>query len=77
LTIAAYVPGCDAESRKLKKTLVRHCNLMGVLLIRSLSNTDSNRKKTLEEAVKLGGFILASKLGDFTRSSIQTILQDL
>jgi hypothetical protein len=50
---------------------------MGVLLIRSLSNTDSNRKKTLEEAVKLGGFILASKLGDFTRSSIQTILQDL
>lgn len=59
LTIAAYVRGCDAESRKLKKTLVRHCNLMGVLLIRSLSRTDNNRKKTLEEAVELGGFNLA------------------
>ncbi|XP_046653571.1 bestrophin-2-like isoform X2 [Daphnia pulicaria] len=54
LTIAAYVHGYDAESKKLKKTLVRHCNLMGVLLVRSLSRTNNNCKKILEEAVKLG-----------------------
>ncbi|XP_057381066.1 bestrophin-2-like [Daphnia carinata] len=54
LTVAAYIGGTDSESRKLKKTLVRHCNLMAVLLIRSLSTSASNRKKTLEDAVKSG-----------------------
>ncbi|XP_032780724.1 bestrophin-2 isoform X2 [Daphnia magna] len=54
LTVAAYIQGTDSESRKLKKTLVRHCNLMGVLLIRSLATSVSNRKKTLEDAVKSG-----------------------
>jgi hypothetical protein len=69
------VHGYDAESKKLKKTLVRHCNLMGVLLVRSLSRTNNNCKKILEEAVKLGWFIFAFFIEH--RLNFSLFLQDL
>ena len=50
--IAAYVPGYDVESRILRKTLARQCNLMAVLLLRTLCST--NRKKTLDDIVSAG-----------------------
>ena len=50
--IAAYVPGYDIESRILRKTLARQCNLMAVLLLRTLCST--NRKKTLDDIVSAG-----------------------
>lgn len=55
LAIANYMPGTDDESRFVRKTLVRQCNLMAVLLLRGLSNPVFNRTKVLEDAVRAGG----------------------
>lgn len=55
LAIATYMPGTDDESRFVRKTLVRQCNLMAVLLLRGLSNPVFNRAKVLEDAVRAGG----------------------
>lgn len=54
LTIAMYIPGCDAESRLLRKTLLQNCNLMAVLVFRSISESVRNRLKTLEDVVAAG-----------------------
>lgn len=52
--VANYIPGSDAESRLLRKTLVRQCNLMIVLLLNTLSSLEGTRTKTLDDVVKAG-----------------------
>lgn len=54
LTIAMYIPGSDAESRLLRKTLMQNCNLMAVLVFRSISESVRYRLKTLEDVVTAG-----------------------
>jgi Bestrophin, RFP-TM, chloride channel len=49
-----YIPGSDEESRLLRKTLLRHCNLMMVLVLRSISDSVSRRLPTLDDVVSAG-----------------------
>lgn len=53
-SVATYIPGHDSESRLLRKTLVRQCNLMMVLLMQTLSSSAVTRTKTLKDAVDAG-----------------------
>ena len=54
LSIAMYIPGADEESRLLRSTLCGICNLMAVLLFRSISDSVKNRFKTLQDVVDAG-----------------------
>lgn len=54
LTIAMYIPGCDNESKLLRKTLMQNCNLMAVLVFRSISESVRSRLKSLEDVVNAG-----------------------
>lgn len=54
LPVVMYIPGTDSESRLLRRSLLRQCNLMAVLLLRSLSDSVRNRLKTLEDIVDAG-----------------------
>ncbi|XP_046652814.1 bestrophin-2-like [Daphnia pulicaria] len=54
LTIAMYIPGCDKESKLLRKTLMQNCNLMAVLVFRSISESVRTRLKSLEDVVNAG-----------------------
>lgn len=54
LAIAMYIPGSDPESRLLRKTLMQNCNLMAVLVFRSISESVRYRLKTLEDVVTAG-----------------------
>lgn len=54
LAIAMYIPGSDAESRLLRKTLLQNCNLMAVLVFRTISESVRRRLKTLEDVVTAG-----------------------
>ena len=49
-----YIPGCDRESKILRKTLVQNCNLMAVLVFRSISESVERRLKTLDDVVSAG-----------------------
>ena len=49
-----YIPGCDKESKILRKTLVQNCNLMAVLVFRSISESVERRLKTLDDVVSAG-----------------------
>jgi hypothetical protein len=49
-----YIPGDDKESKILRKTLVQNCNLMAVLVFRSISESVNRRLKTLEDVVSAG-----------------------
>ena len=49
-----YIPGCDKESKILRKTLVQNCNLMAVLVFRSISESVECRLKTLDDVVNAG-----------------------
>lgn len=53
-----YIPGYDAESRLLRKTLVRQCNLMAVLVLRTLSDSVRDRLKTTDDIVKAGMLVV-------------------
>lgn len=54
LCIAMYLPGSDRGSRQLRKTLLRYCNLMMVLVLRSFSDSVRNRLPTLDYVVQEG-----------------------
>lgn len=54
LAIAMYIPGNDAQSRLLRKTLCQNCNLMAVLVFRSISESVRSRLQTLEDVVRAG-----------------------
>ncbi len=54
--IAMYIPGSDKESRLLRKTLCKNCNLMAVLVFRSIADSVRSRLKTLDDVVKAGTF---------------------
>ena len=54
LAITMYIPGNDKESKILRKTLVQNCNLMAVLVFRSISESVEHRLKTLEDVVSAG-----------------------
>ncbi len=54
LAIAMYIPGSDTESRLLRKTLCQNCNLMAVLVFRSISDSVRSRLKSLEDVVNAG-----------------------
>ena len=54
LSISMYIAGSDEESRLLRKTLLRHCNLMMVLVLRSISDSVSRRLPTLDDVVSAG-----------------------
>lgn len=49
-----YIPGSDNKSRLLRKTLIRQCNLMAVLVLRALSDSVQTRMKTTDDIVKAG-----------------------
>ena len=49
-----YIPGVDEESRLLRKTLCQNCNLMAVLVFRSIADSVRNRLKTLQDVVNAG-----------------------
>lgn len=57
-----YIPGHDAESRLLRKTLVRQCNLMAVLVLRTLSDSVRDRLKTTDDIVSAGMFVAYNML---------------
>ncbi|XP_032798664.2 bestrophin-2 [Daphnia magna] len=54
LSIAMYIPGCDNESKLLRKTLLQYCNLMAVLVFRTISEAVKFRLNTLEDVVNAG-----------------------
>ena len=54
MAIVMYIPGDDNESRLLRKTLCQNCNLMIVLLLRSISDSVRSKWETLEDLVKAG-----------------------
>jgi bestrophin-3 len=54
LAITMYIPGSDTESKMLRKTLVQNCNLMAVLVFRSISESVEYRLRTLEDVVRAG-----------------------
>lgn len=54
LAICMYIPGNDIQSRVLRKTLCQNCNLMAVLVFRSISDSVRSRLKTLEDVVSAG-----------------------
>lgn len=54
LAVAMYIPGSDNESRLLRKTLLQNCNLMAVLVFRTISESVRHRLKTLEDVVAAG-----------------------
>nr|CAH0107821.1 unnamed protein product [Daphnia galeata] len=54
LTIVMYIPGSDNESKLLRKTLMQNCNLMAVLVFRSISESVRTRLRTLEDVVNAG-----------------------
>lgn len=54
LAVAMYIPGVDEESRLLRKTLCQNCNLMAVLVFRSIADSVRNRLKTLQDVVNAG-----------------------
>jgi bestrophin-3 len=74
MSIAMYIPGEDIESRTLRKTLCQNCNLMIVLLFRTISDSVRSRLETLQQIVDAGNFyfILSpqyARLFKFTRES--------
>ena len=60
MSVCLYIPGADAESRLLRKTMLRYCHLMLVLILRSISDSVKSRFSTLEDLVvsgiKIGAF---------------------
>ena len=54
MAIVMYIPGDDNESRLLRKTLCQNCNMMIVLLLRSISDSVRSKWETLEDLVKAG-----------------------
>ena len=54
LSIAMYIPGSDVESRLLRKTLAQNCNLMAVLVFRTISESVRSHLKTIEDVVSAG-----------------------
>jgi bestrophin-3 len=54
LTIVMYIHGSDNESKLLRKTLMQNCNLMAVLVFRSISESVRTRLRTLEDVVNAG-----------------------
>lgn len=54
LALAQYIPGIDSQSVTLRTTLARQCNLIIVLLLRSLSISVHRRLPTLNEVVDAG-----------------------
>ncbi|EFX64654.1 hypothetical protein DAPPUDRAFT_66073 [Daphnia pulex] len=54
LAISMYIPGSDKESKMLRKTLVQNCELMAVLVFRSISESVEYRLRTLEDVVRAG-----------------------
>ena len=49
-----YVPGTDPKSKLLRQTLCRQCNLIAVLLLRSLSDSVRKRLQSLQDIVDAG-----------------------
>ena len=54
LSIVMYIPGEDDESRLLRKTLCQNCNLMLILLLRTISDSVRSKYKTIGDLVKAG-----------------------
>ena len=64
LSICMYIPGEDPESRLLRKTLCRNCNLMAVLLFRTISQSVRKQLPTLQEVVN-AGFMTSAEMERF------------
>lgn len=64
LTIAMYIPGSDVESRLLRKALMQNCNLMAVLVFRSISESVRSHLTTLEDVVS-AGFMTKAEMETF------------
>lgn len=58
LAVVMYIPGSDTASRLLRKTLVRQCNLMAVLVLRTLSDSVRERMNTTDDIVNAGTFLV-------------------
>ena len=54
LSIVMYIPGEDDESRLIRKTLCQNCNLMIVLLLRTISASVRSKYKSIDDLVKAG-----------------------
>jgi bestrophin-3 len=67
MSVAMYIPGEDIESRTLRKTLCQNCNLMIVLLFRTISDSVRSRLKTLQQIVDAGNLYIKNQFFCGTR----------